>query len=188
MSRAPQAPSESQAGHGEAQAGHGEAQAGHGEAQAGHGEAQAGHGEAQAGHGEAQGIDWAALDQAALAARERAYAPYSGYAVGAAIVVRSGRVFTGCNVENASYGLTICAERSAIVQMVAAGERDPVALTVATSGPVLGSPCGMCRQTLAEFARELPIRLIAAGGDAPPRGTSLSTLLPDAFGAAALSR
>ncbi len=73
--------------------------------------------------------------------------------------------------------------------MVAAGERDPIALTVATSGPVLGSPCGMCRQTLAEFAVDLPIRLIAAEADGvPPRTTSLSALLPEAFGAAALSR
>ncbi|WP_437851167.1 cytidine deaminase [Sorangium sp. So ce363] len=137
----------------------------------------------------AQAIDWDALDQAALAVRTRAHAPYSSYRVGAAILVRSGRVFTGCNVENASYGLTICAERSAIVQMVAAGERDPIALTVATSGPVLGSPCGMCRQTLAEFAEDFPIRLIAAEADGvAPRTTSLSALLPEAFGAAALSR
>ncbi|WP_437765599.1 cytidine deaminase [Sorangium sp. So ce281] len=146
-------------------------------------------GDALASDEAAQAIDWDALDQAALAVRTRAHAPYSSYRVGAAILVRSGRVFTGCNVENASYGLTICAERSAIVQMVAAGERDPIALTVATSGPVLGSPCGMCRQTLAEFAVDLPIRLIAAeAGGVAPRTTSLSALLPEAFGAAALSR
>ncbi|WP_437522867.1 cytidine deaminase [Sorangium sp. So ce726] len=146
-------------------------------------------GDAPASAEAAQAIDWDALDQAALAVRTRAHAPYSSYRVGAAILVRSGRVFTGCNVENASYGLTICAERSAIVQMVAAGERDPIALTVSTSGPVLGSPCGMCRQTLAEFAVDLPIRLIAAEADGvPPRTTSLSALLPEAFGAAALSR
>lgn len=146
-------------------------------------------GHAPASDEAAQAIDWDALDRAALAVRTRAHAPYSSYRVGAAIVVRSGRVFTGCNVENASYGLTICAERSAIVQMVAAGERDPIALTVATSGPVLGSPCGMCRQTLAEFAVDLPIRLIAAEADGvPARTTSLSALLPEAFGAAALSR
>ncbi|MGK3991804.1 cytidine deaminase [Sorangium sp. So ce1024] len=137
----------------------------------------------------AQVIDWEALGQAALAVRERAHAPYSGYRVGAAILVRSGRVFAGCNVENASYGLAICAERSAIVQMVAAGERDPIALAVATGGPVLGSPCGMCRQTLAEFAVDLPIRLVAPGDvGVPPRTTSLAALLPDAFGAAALAR
>ncbi|WP_433927870.1 cytidine deaminase [Sorangium cellulosum] len=146
-------------------------------------------GEAPAAADAAPAIDWDALGRAALAVRERAHAPYSGYRVGAAILVRSGRVFAGCNVENASYGLTICAERSAVVQMVAAGERDPIALAVATSGPVLGSPCGMCRQTLAEFAVDLPILLIAPGDvGVPPRTTSLAALLPEAFGAAALSR
>jgi cytidine deaminase len=118
--------------------------------------------------------------------RARAHAPYSRYAVGAALLVRSGRLFAGCNVENASYGLCICAERSAVLQMVAAGERDPVALAVATRGPVAASPCGMCRQTLAEFATDLPILLVVAaapGGPAavPPRLTSLAVLLPDAF-------
>lgn len=136
----------------------------------------------------APAIDWDALDRAALAIRERAHAPYSGYAVGAALLVRSGRVFTGCNIENASYGLTICAERSAVVQMVTAGERDPIALTVVTRGPIVGSPCGMCRQTLAEFAENLAVRLIVAEGPAPARQTSLSALLPDAFRAFALSR
>jgi cytidine deaminase len=132
-------------------------------------------------------IDWSALERLALEARERAHAPYSGYRVGAALQVGSGRVFAGCNVENASYGLSICAERTAIVQMVAAGERDPVALVVATPGPTIGTPCGMCRQTLAEFARDdLPIRLLVADGAAPPRITSLGELLPDAFRAGAL--
>ncbi len=126
-------------------------------------------------------IDWAALEQAALAVQKRAHAPYSGYLVGAAIQVASGRVFSGCNVENASYGLSLCAERSAIVQMVAAGERDPVARVVVTRGPTAGAPCGACRQTLAEFARDLPIRLIVEGGAAPARTTSLEALLPDAF-------
>jgi cytidine deaminase len=108
--------------------------------------------------------------------------------VGAALQVASGRVFTGCNVENASFGLTICAERSAIVQMVAAGERDPVALVVVTRGPMLGTPCGSCRQTLAEFALDLPIYLATEGDSVPPRVTSLSALLPDAFRAEALER
>jgi len=136
-------------------------------------------------------IDWTALEQAALAVRERAHAPYSGYAVGAAVLTASGRIFAGCNVENASYGLSICAERSAIVQMVAAGEHSPVALAVVTPGalklgadvesPPIGAPCGMCRQTLAEFAMDLPIRMSAAGAPERTRMTSLSVLLPDAF-------
>jgi cytidine deaminase len=136
----------------------------------------------------AGGIDWAELSRAALAVQRRAHAPYSRYPVGAALLVASGRVFAGCNVENASFGLTICAERSAVVQMVAAGERDPVALVVVTKGPVLGTPCGSCRQTLAEFALDLPIYLAAEGDATTPRLTSLSALLPEAFRAEALQQ
>ncbi len=126
-------------------------------------------------------IDWAALLSAATDVRERAHAPSSDYRVGAALVTRSGRVFTGCNVENASYGLCLCAERNAVGQMIAAGERDPVALAVVTKGPRAGSPCGMCRQVLAEFAEDLPIGLGVAGDPAAERRTSLAALLPDAF-------
>lgn len=131
-------------------------------------------------------IDWAALEREALAVQQRAHAPYSRYPVGAALLVRSGRIFAGCNVENASFGLSICAERSAIVQMVAAGERDPLALLVVTRGPMIGTPCGTCRQTLAEFALDLPIYLAVTGNAVPPRITSLTALLPDAFRAEAL--
>lgn len=136
-------------------------------------------------------IDWVALERAARDVQPRAHAPYSGYAVGAAILTASGRVFAGCNVENASYGLSICAERSAIVQMVASGERTLVALAVVTPGtsklgsdvesPPIGAPCGMCRQTLAEFAMDLPIRMFVAGDEALTRMTSLDALLPEAF-------
>ncbi len=135
-------------------------------------------------------IDWDALDKAAREVRSRAHAPYSAYFVGAAILTNSGRVFVGCNVENASYGLSICAERSAIVQMIAAGERTPIAVAIVTPGtsrlgpgvesPALGAPCGMCRQTLAEFALDLPIRLSTDDASAS-RMTSLATLLPEAF-------
>ncbi len=131
-------------------------------------------------------IDWAELERAALAVQKRAHAPYSRYRVGAAVQVASGRIFAGCNVENASYGLSICAERSAIVQMVAAGERDPVAIVVVTPGPVVGTPCGACRQTLAEFALDLPIRLVVQGNAVPGRTTTLEALLPDAFREASL--
>lgn len=126
-------------------------------------------------------IDWPDLERRALASRQEAYAPYSSYQVGAALLVRSGKTFTGCNVENASYGLCLCAERSAIAQMVSAGERDPIALVVATRGPKAGTPCGMCRQTLAEFAADLPIRLIVDGLPAATLDTSLEALLPNAF-------
>jgi cytidine deaminase len=124
-----------------------------------------------------------ALVAAAKTARDRAYAPYSRYRVGAAIATRAGRIYAGCNVENASYGACICAERGAIMQMVAAGERDPVACAVVTEGPIAGSPCGMCRQVLGEFARDMPIVLVAVaeGARDTRRVTSLAKLLPDAF-------
>jgi cytidine deaminase len=131
----------------------------------------------------------ARLVAAARAAREHAYAPYSKYKVGAALLTKSGAVFTGCNVENASYGGTVCAERNAIGAMVAAGERDPIAIAVATGGPRPGSPCGFCRQVLREFARDMPIALVAEhGGHLARRDTTLAKLLPDAFDGSALSR
>lgn len=141
---------------------------------------------ASARQGDSGTIDWAALEHAALEVQKRAHAPYSRYHVGAALQVASGKVFTGCNVENASYGLAICAERSAIVQMVAAGERKPIALVVVTRGPIVGSPCGACRQVLAEFATDLPVYLMVEGHSAPAKHTSLAALLPDAFRAEAL--
>jgi len=126
-------------------------------------------------------IDWTALEHAAFTARKKAYAPYSSYHVGAALLVASGRVFTGCNVENASYGLCLCAERNAIGQMVASGARDPIALVVATDGPKPGSPCGMCRQVLSEFAPKMPVRLVVEGAPRKTRKTDVASLLPDAF-------
>jgi cytidine deaminase len=124
------------------------------------------------------------LVRAARQARARAYAPYSHYRVGAAIASRSGRVFSGCNVENASYGACLCAERNAVGQMVAAGEADPVVCVIVTKGPRGGSPCGICRQVLAEFARDMRLVLVGegeAGEEQERRETSLSALLPDAF-------
>ena len=129
-------------------------------------------------------VAWGPLLAAANAVRARAYAPYSGYHVGAAILGASGAVYAGCNVENASFGLCMCAERNAVGQMVAAGERAPVAVAVVTAGPEAGSPCGMCRQVLAELAIDLPVALAVAGAAEPARVTSLAALLPDAFGGA----
>jgi cytidine deaminase len=119
------------------------------------------------------------LIDAARAVRTRAYAPYSKYLVGAAIATRSGRIFTGCNVENASFGATLCAERNAVAQMIAAGERHPIACAVVTAGPRAGSPCGICRQVLWEFAGDMKIALVAVGGKR--RDTTLVKLLPDGF-------
>lgn len=126
----------------------------------------------------------AALVDAARAVRARAYAPYSRYRVGAAILVGDGRVFVGCNVENATYGATICAERSAIAAMVAAGATGPVACAVVTAGPTPGAPCGICRQVFAEFAQDVRFILIAEDGRGritARKGARLARLLPQAF-------
>lgn len=127
-------------------------------------------------------VDWKALVAEAQAARLNAYAPYSKYHVGAAVLSASGRIYRGCNVENASYGLTICAERTALAQMVAAGERDLVAIAVVTEGPEPGPPCGLCRQMMAEFASdELPIALATPHGSSPLSTTTLGELFPRPF-------
>ena len=122
------------------------------------------------------------LIDAAKRARKNAYAPYSNYRVGAALLTKSGKIFSGCNFENASYGACICAERNAVGQMIAAGEREPVACVVVTGGKRPGSPCGICRQVLSEFAKDMPVVLVSEhrGGETR-RDTSLAKLLPDAF-------
>ena len=102
-------------------------------------------------------MNFDALIEAAVKARNAAYAPYSKFAVGAAVLTKSGRVFSGCNVENISFGLTICAERAAIFSAVASGEMqfDAVAVVADSIHPV--TPCGACRQVMAEFADDLQI-------------------------------
>jgi cytidine deaminase len=119
------------------------------------------------------------LVAAARAARRRAYAPYSRFLVGAAVAT-GARIQAGCNVENASYGLTICAERTAVAGMVAAGGRRIDAVAVASGTVPPTPPCGMCLQTLAEFAGpELPVYL--AGAHGTQVSTTLGALLPSAF-------
>lgn len=117
------------------------------------------------------------LIQQAWDARARAYAPYSRFGVGAALVTRDGSVFTGCNVENLSFGLTLCAERVAVGSAVAAGFRQfsAIAVVAETADPI--SPCGACRQVLAEFG-ELQVILVAADGTRAE--FALDTLLPRA--------
>jgi cytidine deaminase len=118
------------------------------------------------------------LVAAAIAAREHAYAPYSHYRVGAAILLPDGQIVRGANVENASYGLSNCAERSAVFTAVSSGAREILAVAVATENA--GSPCGACRQVLAEFGGDMPVLLVDAEGHT--RETTLYTLLPDHFG------
>ena len=108
-------------------------------------------------------VDWPALQLAARKASESSYSPYSHFAVGAAVVSADGRVFSGCNVENASYGLTICAERNAIFQAVAAGVREIRALVIYTPTPEPVTPCGACRQVLLEFGEDCAIACYCNG-------------------------
>lgn len=117
-------------------------------------------------------------------ARERAYAPYSGYAVGAALRTEDGRVFEGANVENAMYGASVCAERVAILAAVAAGARRISALAVVTQGG--GTPCGVCRQVMAEFA-DPALPVACAGPEGTYRVLTLGALLPEAWTSADLS-
>lgn len=123
-------------------------------------------------------IDWSALYEEALAVQARAYAPYSRFQVGAALLGADGNLYRGCNVENVSYGLALCAERNAVAQAVAAGTLSFVALVVVTPADRPVAPCGMCRQVLAEFAPSFPIRSYGRDGHLH---TSVAELLPHRF-------
>ncbi|MFT7303372.1 MAG: cytidine deaminase, partial [Akkermansiaceae bacterium] len=114
-----------------------------------------------------------------LEMRGNSYSPYSNFAVSAALLTESGKVFTGVNVENASYGLTICAERVAIATAVAAGEKEFQTIAVVVKGG--GSPCGACRQVLNEFAPNLRVLMADEDGKLV-RTSTLGELLPEAFG------
>lgn len=125
-------------------------------------------------------MDWNPLIQAAATARERAHAPYSGFRVGSALRTSGGAIFAGCNVENRSYGGTICAERVALASAVAAGDPTPVALVVITGASPPSLPCGLCLQGLSELAApDLPIRLVNPAGES--REFRLDELLPHPF-------
>lgn len=127
------------------------------------------------------------LIQAAKTVRSRAYAPYSGYLVGAAVLDEEGRVHVGVNVENISYGLTICAERNAVARMIADGGRHVCAVVVVTQDG--GSPCGACRQVLSEFAAKngrTPVYCVDETGRV--REYDLGDLLPAAFESGAVGR
>lgn len=121
--------------------------------------------------------EWQELIAAARGARERAYAPYSRFAVGAALRTADGGILTGCNIENASSGLTVCAERVAVWRAIEQGNRQWTALAVVTDGGAM--PCGACRQVLVEFAPDLPVAAVDLEGRA--RLTTVRELLPWPF-------
>ena len=128
------------------------------------------------------GIDdavWEKLAHAAIAARELAYAPYSKFAVGASLLGVNGQVFSGCNVENATYGATSCAERTAYGTAVQQGVLEFVALCVVTDVDEPAAPCGICRQVIAEFSDDLPIMMLAMNGSR--KFATLNELLPHRF-------
>lgn len=114
-------------------------------------------------------------------ARELAYAPYSRFAVGAAVFTADGRIFSGCNIENASFSMTVCAERTAVFAAVAAGCREFVGLALVADTPEPAMPCGACRQVLTEFAPDLWIITITANLAGRQKLFRLRELLPEAF-------
>lgn len=119
------------------------------------------------------------LIKAAMAAREKAYAPYSKFRVGAALLTRDGRYYTGCNIENASYSLTCCAERVALFKAVSSGERDFEAIAVTAETEEYCTPCGACRQALAEFGGDIIVFMANKEGDYLEQ--TVAELLPGAF-------
>jgi cytidine deaminase len=122
------------------------------------------------------------LLRAAVKGMKNAYAPYSRYHVGAAVLASDGTVFTGCNVENASYGLTNCAERTALFSAVAAGKTRFTAVAVVASGKQVPFPCGACRQVLSEFCGpDTPVYIASARTPAKFEATTVGELLPKAF-------
>ncbi len=128
--------------------------------------------------------EYATLIDAALAARDLAYTPYSQFPVGAAVLTASGRIFRGGNIENAAYPMTVCAERVALFSAYAAGEREIVALAVVTPTDDVASPCGACRQVMLELAPRSRVLLLNLTGR--QRLTTPLELLPHGFGPAQL--
>jgi cytidine deaminase len=131
-------------------------------------------------------MDDTALLAEAEAARAAAYAPYSNFRVGAALLCEDGSVQHGCNVENASYPAGICAERNAVAAAVARGQRRFLAVAVAGPAGVALGPCGICRQVLSEFSPDGRLRVVTRDAAGTPRATTIADLLPAAFGAADL--
>ncbi|MFV0464936.1 MAG: cytidine deaminase [Lachnospiraceae bacterium] len=126
-------------------------------------------------------IDYETLITAAYSAREYAYAPYSGFLVGAALLDTAGQIHTGCNVENAAYGPTNCAERTAIFKAVSMGVRNFRAIAIVGAGNTSVFPCGVCRQVLAEFCDLSDFQIVIASSITEYRVFSLNDLLPFSF-------
>ena len=124
-------------------------------------------------------INWDALKNEAKEAMSRAYAPYSQFLVGAAVISQDGSIYSGGNIENASYGGSVCAERVAIWKAISEGQTHICALLIATSHVNYVPPCGFCRQILSEFAEDCPIAMLNGSGEI--KEISLSQLLPQAF-------
>lgn len=122
----------------------------------------------------------AALEQTAQRAAQHAYAPYSKFSVGAAVLAADGTQYSGCNVENASFGLTNCAERTAVFKAVSAGQRRLTCVAIYTPTPEPTAPCGACRQVLHEFGADMKVVSICDGDGRLE--TTLSALLPHSFG------
>lgn len=131
-------------------------------------------------------MKWDILVEKALEAKRFAYVPYSGFHVGAAVLTSDGSIFTGCNVENASYGASICAERTAVVKAVSAGETNISAIAITSDSESLTFPCGICRQVIAEFAAA-DIQLICANKNGDYKEYSMEDILPNSFNKDALT-
>jgi cytidine deaminase len=127
-----------------------------------------------------ENMKWDFLVEKALEARKNAYVPYSGFHVGAAVLAPDGRIFTGCNVENASYGASICAERTAIVKAISEGAAQISAIAITSDSKDLTFPCGICRQVIAEFGTR-DIHLICANKNGDYKEYGMNEILPNAF-------
>jgi cytidine deaminase len=126
------------------------------------------------------------LLRAALDAKEKSFSPYSRFRVGAALLTKSGKLFTGCNIENSSFSLTICAERTAVFKAISEGEKEFSAILIVSDDEGYCPPCGACRQVLADFAGDIDIIMVNAMGDELTR--KLTELLPLAFGSSYLNK
>ena len=131
-------------------------------------------------------MEFAELIQKAKKAKEQAYAPYSGFHVGAALLCKDGTIFTGCNIENSAYGPTNCAERTAIFKAVSEGFREFEAIAIISDSKQQTAPCGVCRQVMAEFCDPETFRIILMNGAGEIREYLLKELLPLGFTGKAL--